>query len=613
MFFVSGGGLVYGRFRNISFTLPALATLSCLLSVPSPLRALVNGGFETGDLTGWQQMYFYGASAADAQSGDVTDAASTFTGSTTPPAVTSIMSPYADAVPAAQIANGIVPAQANPAWGTNGGLTLPFAGNYCGQIFSGSGSPHGYAAWLYQSDTVPSTNCCLMADMAAVLEGAHYLEGNPYDSDAYVELQVTLGSVNGPIIYSVRYSWYDNLNSLQPNGLVGVPPGWTAGNGVPIFGDVTGNFSCDDLCAGNPGNGPYKYLPWTPQSFNLCAYAGQTVTLSYYAVSCYESSHSAFGYIDNVGWNVCNPPTLTLSKSVSPAGPVPPGSTLTYTLSAYNFSTSTAMSGLSICDSIPTGVELMTSCAAGSGGPCIQPCSASSACGGPNAMLSDPPGYPVTYTGTDPGDSICWSVDSLAPGATDSFSFMVVVQAPSPGVCSELIANTGYESNISSAGTSSNAVSITVQVCSPTITNTGSATPTATQTVSYSSTPTASPSPTHTPSFTITPTFTPTPLPLLLTPHFPNPNPANGAGIWLPYSISTPSWVDVEVYDVAGERVRGFDTDPDFEQAGDYERYWDERNASGAQAASGIFLVRIHARDPRNEEATVWEKCAVVR
>ena len=146
-------------------------------------------------------------------------------------------------------------------------------------------------------------------------------------------------------------------------------------------------------------------------------------------------------------------------------------------------------------------------------------------------------------------------------------------------------------------------------------TPTPSASPSATATNSPTATlsPTMSVSPTHTLSSTVTPTFSPTPLPLLLTPHYPNPNPAGSEGIWLPYTISTPAWVDLEVFDVAGEKVRSFDTDPDFEAAGDHERYWDLRNSSGTQVASGIFLVRIHARSPRNEQASVWEKCAVVR
>jgi hypothetical protein len=156
-------------------------------------------------------------------------------------------------------------------------------------------------------------------------------------------------------------------------------------------------------------------------------------------------------------------------------------------------------------------------------------------------------------------------------------------------------------------------------------TATPSATPTASPTATPSISPTFSITPTFsvTPSFSVTSTITPTstasptatatPPPLLLTPHFPNPNPAGSGGVWLPYTISTDAWVDLEVFDVAGEKVRGWNSDPDFEFTGDHERYWDLRNSAGADTASGVFLVRIHARSPRDENATVWEKCAVLR
>lgn len=160
-------------------------------------------------------------------------------------------------------------------------------------------------------------------------------------------------------------------------------------------------------------------------------------------------------------------------------------------------------------------------------------------------------------------------------------------------------------------------------VGTPTFSATPTISPTPTPSPSNTSTPTISPtfsvsatasmSPTPTQSATVTPTYTPTALPLLLTPHDPNPNPAGSGGIWLPYTISTAAWVDLEAYDVAGEKVRNWDGDPDFEAEGTHERYWDVRNSSGSTVASGIFLVRIHARSPRNENATVWEKCAVVR
>jgi hypothetical protein len=49
------------------------------------------------------------------------------------------------------------------------------------------------------------------------------------------------------------------------------------------------------------------------------------------------------------------------------------------------------------------------------------------------------------------------------------------------------------------------------------------------------------------------------------------------------------------------------------EQAGTHERLWDVRNTSGGGVASGVYLVRIHARSAEGEQAQVWERCAVVK
>src|SRR5665213_1789302 len=273
----------------------SLALVLALMFSASNLEAWwTNGNFENG-LTGWSTLYFYGAPAANTQSGTLTG--NNANSSATSPGVGACgpgntggngggggggcSDPYIDVVPSGQNPISLIPGTQNsPAWGSGGGLILPFAGAASAQVYSGNGAPHGYGAWLYQSSAVPVTACCLIADVAAVLEGDHYLSGNPYDSDAYVNLQVTLGTGPGagPILYNIRFSWFDNLTWLLPAGL--------------------GNTSCGVNCPGSPGNkdGPWKYLPWTPQTLNLCAYIGQTVTLSYWAVSCYAQEHYAFGY-----------------------------------------------------------------------------------------------------------------------------------------------------------------------------------------------------------------------------------------------------------------------------------------------------------------------------
>jgi hypothetical protein len=118
---------------------------------------------------------------------------------------------------------------------------------------------------------------------------------------------------------------------------------------------------------------------------------------------------------------------------------------------------------------------------------------------------------------------------------------------------------------------------------------------------------------TPTPTQGLTSIQTAIPLALQLTPRRPNPNPAGNGGIWLPYSINTPAWVDFRVYDVSGELVRTWNSDPQFEPAGTLERFWDLRNSAGANTASGVFFVLIHARSLAGDQEQIQEIFAVAR
>jgi hypothetical protein len=203
------------------------------------------------------------------------------------------------------------------------------------------------------------------------------------------------------------------------------------------------------------------------------------------------------------------------------------------------------------------------------------------------------------------GNTLVWTLSSLGSGQGYTYCFLAVA---GPGYYGA-ISNTASVAASNCSSTSSTCPPIFYVTYTDTPTITPSPTVTCTATVSRTITTTFTISPT----FTVTPTMSPTAPPLLLTPHFPNPDPADANGVWLPYSVSTPAWIDVTVFDVAGEPVRLWNTDPEFQAIGSYERYWDLRNASGAQAASGIYLARIHARSPAGEKAEVWEKFAVLR
>jgi hypothetical protein len=71
-------------------------------------------------------------------------------------------------------------------------------------------------------------------------------------------------------------------------------------SGTPIAG------LCDTIHSGSPttpfivsGNNPnYEYRRWTPQSKNLGAFIGQTVTVEFIVAGCTQSGHFGYAYID---------------------------------------------------------------------------------------------------------------------------------------------------------------------------------------------------------------------------------------------------------------------------------------------------------------------------
>jgi hypothetical protein len=123
-------------------------------------------------------------------------------------------------------------------------------------------------------------------------------------------------------------------------------------------------------------------------------------------------------------------------------------------------------------------------------------------------------------------------------------------------------------------------------------------------------TPTFTVSPTITPTFTASPTPTATPIPLLLTPHSPNPDPAGPAGIWLPFTLSIPAVVQARIFNVSGELVRHLDGGG--LPQGNLELHWDLRNDYAQAVSSGVYVCQIQA-DAQGQQSKVWEKCAVLR
>ena len=79
----------------------------------------------------------------------------------------------------------------------------------------------------------------------------------------------------------------------------------------------------------------------------------------------------------------------------------------------------------------------------------------------------------------------------------------------------------------------------------------------------------------------------------ILAQNFPNPfNPET----WIPYQLSQPTEVSIQIYDVSGHLVRTLDLG--WQPTGSYmtpssAAYWDGRNAVGEQVASGIYFYTL--------------------
>jgi hypothetical protein len=150
----------------------------------------------------------------------------------------------------------------------------------------------------------------------------------------------------------------------------------------------------------------------------------------------------------------------------------------------------------------------------------------------------------------------------------------------------------------------------------PTLTLTCTDTPTFTVTDTFSSTPTITQTWTVTYTYTITmtatvtSTLTPTPPPLVLAlkGNFPNPFVDD---THIVYWLSVDALVQVKVYTVSGEVVR---ISGDIAGKKGYNEYfWDGLNITGRPVASGVFIYRVYASTPRNENASAFAKAACVK
>jgi hypothetical protein len=68
--------------------------------------------------------------------------------------------------------------------------------------------------------------------------------------------------------------------------------------------------------------------------------------------------------------------------------------------------------------------------------------------------------------------------------------------------------------------------------------------------------------------------------------------------------------VDLAIYDLAGEPVLKESYDL---PAGKNVLPWDGANASKARSASGVYLIKVHAKAEDGSEGSYWARAALLR
>ncbi|MDB4699124.1 T9SS type A sorting domain-containing protein, partial [Candidatus Latescibacteria bacterium] len=83
------------------------------------------------------------------------------------------------------------------------------------------------------------------------------------------------------------------------------------------------------------------------------------------------------------------------------------------------------------------------------------------------------------------------------------------------------------------------------------------------------------------------------------------PNPFNGATT-IAYHVKQPGLVRLEVYDISGQRVRELTSG--FHATGSYRAVWDGHDASGRNAASGVYFYALRVGEMHEVKKMLYVK-----
>jgi hypothetical protein len=231
----------------------------------------------------------------------------------------------------------------------------------------------------------------------------------------------------------------------------------------------------------------------------------------------------------------------------------------------------------------------------------------------PTATLTFTPTFsptcPGTYTATATSTPTYSETSTYTITRTPTFTPTCTGTPTSSATASPTYSRT---SSYTVTRTTTSTATITVTATySPTGTFTPTVTPTSTATCTGTPTYTVTISPTVTPTPMTTPTPTPTPdIPLMLELKGSFPNPFS-MDTDIVYWLSRDADVRIKIFTVSGEVVK--QAAGIAGHAGYNSFYWDGRNNSGKETASGVFIYKITASTATQGERSVISKCACVK
>jgi hypothetical protein len=242
-----------------------ILALSLSLILPAYAAGVVNGGFETGDFTGWTAATCndYTGIVGSPQNGGIPLCA--------PTAHVTVVTPGTDPdVPVSTVHDGSYAARI-------GYTEDEFNSIVCGAGGCGHQAPSEilWESTITQTTTVPTE---VGKGFLSFWYAIGAMGNHPYGTAAGFVVTVMLG---GTTVYTAENRAYNDPTEA---------PGWT--------------WCTPTTCVCPPflpnTDGTCAYYPWTQVVVDLTAHAGESLTITFLVHGCQLAGHTAWAYLDNI-------------------------------------------------------------------------------------------------------------------------------------------------------------------------------------------------------------------------------------------------------------------------------------------------------------------------